>query len=230
MTFPPVATPSLLPIGQLVGALRSGYDAPADAHEIRVGTKVHELSIVEFTAWALAHGDPEPAPDAAPDAGTSPHAWGRAQVAARLRDSGVLGRAGALAAGDPHPVLDALLQRGLLAETPVHGPAAEAFARAYRLTPTLLGLGNSAEDPWSYSIGLFGQELAQVGRAMFEVWAWGPVDPDLWTACESFAEQERAAGGTDPETTDPAAVLAAVLANLHDLLGAQAGYLDVSGG
>jgi hypothetical protein len=221
----PVATPLLLPIGQHVGALRLGYDAPADRHEIRAGTRVHELSAVEFAAWALAHGDPEPAAEAT---GTPPP-WGRAEVSARLRDSGVVGRAGAQAA-DPTALIDALLERGMLAETPAHGPAAVAFARAHRLIPTLLGLGNSAEDPWMFSIGPLGQELIQVGRAMFEVWAWGPVDPDLWTTCESFAESERAAGGTDPETIEPAAVLAAFLANLHFLLGAQAGYLDVSGG
>jgi hypothetical protein len=226
VTFPPVDTPLLLPIGQLVGAQRSGYDAPARGHEVRVGSKVHELSTVEFTAWALAHGDPEPAAEAT----DPPRPWGRAEVAARLRDSGVLGRTGAQAAADPVTLIDALLERGMLAETPTHGPAAVAFARAHRLTPTLLGLGNSATDQWMFSIGLLGQEVVQVGRAMFELWAWGPVDPDLWTVCESFTEQERAAGGTDPDTTEPGAVLAAFLGSVHILLGAQAGYLDVSGG
>jgi hypothetical protein len=123
-------------------------------------------------------------------------------------------------------VVDALLERRFLAEVAPDSDTAVAFARAHRVAPTMYGLGNSAEEPWLYSIGLLGQEMIQVSRPVFELWAWGHVDGDLWRACESFAEQERAAGGTEPEMSDPTRVLAGFLSALHGLLNVQAIYLD----
>ena len=45
-------------------------------------------------------------------------------------------------------------------------------------------LGNAAEEPGLYSIGLFGQELIQVARPVFEMLAWGHLDANLRQAFE----------------------------------------------
>jgi hypothetical protein len=127
---------------------------------------------------------------------------------------------------EPASLVAALLERGFLVEVAPGTGAAVEFARGHRAVPTMYGLGNSPEEPWLYSIGLFGQEMLQVARPVFELWAWGHLDGDLWRACESFAEQERAAGGTEPEVCDPAQVLAGFLGALHGLLNVQAIHLD----
>ena len=205
MSEPP---PLLFPIGLFVGTFPDG--ASGHHHEIRRGAKVQEISDPDLAGWAFAHG----APDAA--SGTDQW-WDRATVERQLRERGI---------ERATDIVDGLLTRGLLAEVPTEGPAAVAFARAHRVVPTLYGLGNSAEHPWRYSIGLLGQELVQVGWPVFEIWAWGDIDGDLWRACESFARQERDAGAADPTTGDPALVLAGFLRALHGLLNAQAAYLD----
>jgi hypothetical protein len=119
-----------------------------------------------------------------------------------------------------------LVEQGLLAVVPTEGPGAYEFARSHRIVPTVMGLGNSPDDPQLYSIGLFGEELAQVGRAVFELWAWSCIEPNLWIACTTFASLERDAGETEAATTDPARVLCGLMAALPDLLHAQVSFLD----
>jgi hypothetical protein len=68
--------------------------------------------------------------------------------------------------------------------------------------------------------------VIRVDRPVFELWAWSGTEPDLWHACESFAAGEVAAGGTEPEVTEPDRVLDGFLGTLHGLLSAQAAYVD----
>jgi hypothetical protein len=82
----------------------------------------------------------------------------------------------------------------------------------------MLGLGNLPDQPWLYSIGLMGQERIRVSRLVFELWAWGHLDGNLWRACETLAKLETADG--------PAEFLDGFLHTLHGLLNAQAAYLD----
>jgi hypothetical protein len=63
---------------------------------------------------------------------------------------------------------------------------------------------------------------------VFDLWAWGHLDANLWLACESFAKLELAGDDADEVTTDPARVLAGFLATLPGLLGAQAAYIDTA--
>jgi hypothetical protein len=209
----PANGPDLLfPIGLLTGTFPD--EAGEHHHEIRRGGKIHELTDAELAAWAFSHGPPEAI------ANVDPH-WTKDAVEERLRGTGI---------AETAAIVDGLLGRGLLVEAPVAGDRAVAFARAHRAVPIMYGLGNSPEEPSRYSIGPLGHEVAQVSWPVYELWAWAHLDGDLWRGCEAFAEQERAAGGTDPIVSDAAQVLAGFLGMLHGLLNAQAVYLDPVGG
>lgn len=216
MSVPHVRPPAdgqpglLFPIGLLTGTFPD--QTGGHHHEIRRGAEIHELSDSELAAWALAHGPP--------DSHIDTHRT-RSAAEQRLRGLGV---------DEAVAIIDGLRDRRLLVEAPTEGNQAVAFARAHRAVPIMYGLGNSPEDPSRYSIGPLGHEVVQVSWPVFELWAWAHLDGDLWRGCQSFAEQERAAGGTDPAASDPARVLAGFLGMLHGLLNAQAVYLDPASG
>ncbi|MEE6258882.1 hypothetical protein [Plantactinospora sonchi] len=201
---------TVLPIGLFVGSFPGDVDDDAELrHEVRRGADIHALSDEEFVAWVAAHGT-----DGTPDGGPP----SRSLLERELRTQDVV---------DPAPILDGLLDRGLLVTVPTDEAAAVDFARTHRVVPTMYGLGNSPEEPDLYSIGLIGSEQLRVTRAVFELWAWSEVDDNLWSACESFAEQERDAGGDDPELCDPRRVLTGFLVALTGLLATEAAHLDV---
>jgi hypothetical protein len=208
-------TALLFPVGHLIarsaGPARSiaaalGAAAPAGRRDarVRVGDVVRPLSHVQFLAWSAAHGDAANASRCT-----------RPEVERWLHDEGV---------DAPDRTVQELLDDHLLAEVDPYGSAVVDFARGHRVNPLLWGLGNSPEEPWLFSIGLMGQEVARVGRTMFEIWAWGPADSDLWSSCQTFAEQE----GRDGDADDPVRVVAGFLDGLHGLLAVQAAYLDAS--
>jgi hypothetical protein len=204
----------VLPIGLLVGTFHDA--APArHHHEIRLGAKVHECTDHELAAWAFAHGPPEGFEDGPADGGPSP--WMAASLVRHLAGLDI---------PDAASIVAGLLGRGLLAELVPGTESATAFARAHRLVPSMYGLGNSADGPGLYSIGLLGHEVIRVDRPVFELWAWADTEPDLWRACESFAAEEVAAGGSEPAVTEPDRVLAGFLGTLHGLLSVQAAHLD----
>jgi hypothetical protein len=208
-----MSVPLVFPIGLLCGTFPD--QTGGHYHEIRRGGKVHELSNSELAAWAFAHGPPNSSVDTG---------WTRSEVEQRLRATGVD------EVDEPATIVAGLLERGLMVEAPTEGDPAVAFARAHRAVPIMYGLGNSPEEPWRYSIGPLGHEVGQVTWPVFHLWAWGHLEPDLWRGCETFAEQERATGGTDPVVSDPARVLAGFLGMVHGLLNAQAVYLDPASG
>ena len=90
----------------------------------------------------------------------------------------------------------------------------------------LLGLGNSPEEPWRYTLGVFDHPLIAVTRAVYDLWEVGELHPTLWAACEELARAERDAGSTEPEATDPALALTAFLGTVHHLLATSAVYLE----
>lgn len=198
-----VAQTVLLPVGLSMGAFPADPDTTAHQYEIRRGTEVHEVSAEQYAAWAFVH-DVHPL-------------WTRVEVERRLPEIGI---------AEAGPVIDDLLDRRLLAEVAPGGPGAVTFARAHRAVPTMCGMGNLADDPWCYLIGAHGRPAVRVSWPVFDIWAWGHTDGDLWRACQSFAEREHATGGTDPVLRDPAQLLAGFLAALPSLLAAHAVYLD----
>jgi hypothetical protein len=196
----------VFPVGLLVGTYYSRNDAEGHHHEIRSGGKIHELTDTELVAWIGAHGAPDEL------AGVT---W---------TDTELLRHLTAQRVPKPAPLVDGLLDRRLLVELAPGTDDAVTFARTHRVVPTMLGLGNSAEQPWLYSIGQIGRERIQVSRLVFELWAWGHVDGDLWRACEQLAALEKA---TDDSPADgPAEILDGFLTTLHGLLNAQAAYID----
>ncbi|GAA1030193.1 hypothetical protein GCM10009557_21340 [Virgisporangium ochraceum] len=195
----------VLPVGQLVGTYHDPADAGGHHHEVRVGGQIHELTDTELVTWVSAHAAPDDRVDDGP--------WTTAALLRQLTTQGV---------PRPAALVDTLFDRRLLTEVVPGGDGAVTFARAHRVVPTMLGLGNLPDQPWLYAIGLMGQERIRVSRLVFELWAWGHLDENLWHACDALAALEKA----DGEVAGPAEVLEGFLHTLHGLLNAQAAYLD----
>lgn len=186
----------VVPIGRYLGLLPVDRPAgPALEHTVRLGGRRVELSDGEHLVWAMAHGVP-----AATDLGR----WDRTALRRHLPDDVML-----------NAVLQRLVTAGLVME--VGGPAA-GFARAVRLLPQALGLGNDAGDGTTFRIGFPGEVLAVVPAEVFRLWSFAGAEPDLYTACE------RAATVTD----SPDAFARAVLGSLHILLSANVACLDTA--
>ncbi|HEY0448951.1 hypothetical protein [Actinophytocola sp.] len=189
----------VLPVGHDLGAFHPG-DGAAAVRQVRLGAEIVELSTEEFQVWSLAHGIPSGDTVSCTPADLSSPLSSPDAVAA-LRD------------------------RGLLAE--VTPDSAQRFAAAHRLLPLALGLGNTAEEPWLFSVGLLYQPLVMMTGALFDLWQWAHLSPDLWLACRESAEVATRAGADDADVTDPARVLAGALGSLHQLLVARVACLDV---
>lgn len=210
MTSHPAA-PLVVPIGHCAGAY---YDVagPAQAWEhtfqVRVGPDIVALTDQQFAVWGLAHGTPDRPADLA---------WDRTALLAAAERGGL---------PDAAAVLDFLLADHLVAEVAPGTEAAVDFARRYRLVPLLLGLGNTADEPGLYSVGLIGQPLVSMSSTAYDLYQWAHLDPDLWVACEGAAATAVRVGIDEPTATDPHRLLDALLVSLHTLLGPNAVYLD----
>jgi hypothetical protein len=189
----------ILPVGHCVGAQPAGIDDRTSLLVHRGGQLV-ELTEAELAAWFIA------ASAVTPERPTT-----RAAIERLLADAGHHNPAG---------LVDDLLIRQLLAQTPRSGPAAAAFARTYHLRPSLLGLGRSRRRAGCAGIGLPGREVVSVSAAVYELWAQAATHPTLWRACESIATS------SDGATSTPENVLAVLLAELHLLLATAAAWLD----
>jgi hypothetical protein len=198
------AEPLVFPVGLLCGTYYDEDDAGGHHHEVRRGGRIHDLTDTELAAWLFAHGRPDAPTDETP--------WTAPELLRFLAEQQV---------AKPAPLVDSLLERGLLVEVARSGDGMAAFAGSHRVVPIMQGLGNSPDEPWMYSIGLMEQERIQVSRPVFDVWAWSHLDDTLWRACEVIAAQDGADGDADPS-----AVLAGFLSTLHGLLNAQAAYID----
>jgi hypothetical protein len=200
------AEPLLVPIGHDVGALYA--DGGGRRQQIRAGTSLVELADPEYVCWLLAHGtDNEDLPTR----------------------SSVLAAAGKLdlAVDDLAAITDQLIADGLLAEVTPEAESAVAFAQRYQLVPLMMGLG--PEPDGLQIIGLYGQPIAQVSGAVYDVWAWAHLTPHLWVACQDAAEVARRVGVTAPEETEARDVLTGILRSVHGLLCVRAAYLDRRG-
>jgi hypothetical protein len=198
----------VLPIGQLNGLT---YVHPgSDEHTVvvRRGAEFLDLDDEQFAVWGRAHGSVD-------DAGE--RGFTRAELAAAVREH----------VAEPDRVLDGLLAEHLLVELAPGPDGARAFAAGHRLVPLMLGLGNSAEDLGASYLGLFDRPVVNLSPALFDLVAWGHLDPDLEVAVQAVAAVGREAGVTDPAATDPEALLGALLSQVHALLTPNAAYLDV---
>ncbi|MGQ0840908.1 hypothetical protein [Actinokineospora sp.] len=194
----------LVPIGHSLGAFHPG-DGTDHVQQVRVGADVVELGDTDFGLWALAHGLPD-------------SAGGPAVPCTR---------AGLREAAADTDSLPGFLRTGLIAEVTPGSAESVEFASTHRLVPLALGLGNDAEQPWLYSVGLLYQPLVLMTGALYDLWQWAHLAPDLWSACREAAGVAEAAGVTEPEQTQPELVLAGLFGSLHQLLSAHVACVDV---
>ena len=188
----------LVPVGHDLGPW-PGTEPGEFRFQVRAGDQVLELDNLRFAVWLLAH-------DGAPP-----------------RRDDVLAAAEALGvdAEQAGAALEGLLADGLVAE--IGDPAssnrsARRFAEEHRLVPLMLGLRPDAEDADLRIVGLLDVPLVQVSAALYDLWLWAHLSPDLWRACTAAAGPAGSAG--------PDEVLSEVLAAVHPLLASRAAYLD----
>ena len=190
------------PLGHLIG-VRS----VVDQFDVRIGATLHSLTSAEFGVWAMAHGP----------ADHVPRPWTPDALAAQ---------AAAVGLPDCSRRLGRLEDQGLVALAAPGTSSARELAERVRMVPLVLGLGNSAEAPDAYSVGLPGRPLAVLSAAAYDLFEWAHMETSLWRACEGAAATAARVGVTDTAATDPAALLGSLLGDLHRLLTPNAVHLD----
>lgn len=193
----------VFPVGHYVGERH-----PEGVQVVRVGEEHQALTDDEFGVWVLAHG--------APVGGTAE--WTTDDVLGLADETG-------LAGARRH--LQTLTGKGLLALVPTRGgPEAVAFLESHRLTPLLVGLGNTEADPDSYALGfpLLDEPVAVVPAGSYELWQWGHIAPSLrhtWDVRLKVAADLNQPTGT-------AEALHGLLADLRLLLVNGCAHLDLA--
>lgn len=202
----------LFPVGHYMGPFHPERGAPSRHHIVRVGWDTPKLpDDTHFEVWAFTHGLPARI-DHVP--------WTRRAVVRVAADAGV---------PDAEPILDALLELGVVVQVVPGTPGAVEFARRHRVHSLLVGLGNGPEDPFLDGIGLPGlPPLARVEPRVYELWQWAHLWPDLWSACQGFTEAAREAGTPDGVEPDPERWLDFALGGLRTLIAHNAAYLDAA--
>ena len=198
----------LFPIGHCFGAY---YESPSSTDhffQVRVGPDVISLNDEQFALWGLAHGTPDRDLN---------QPWGR---------RGVLEAAGRAGVPDREKVLDSLVADNLIAETTPDTDSAVDFARRHRMVPLMLGLGNTADEPRLYSVGMIGQPIVSMSSMAYDLYEWAHMDSNLWLACQGAAATAVRVGIEDSVATDPLLMLNALLGTLHILISPNAVYLD----
>lgn len=207
----PKTSTLIFPVGHYMGPFHPGPGEPVKHHTVRVGwqtPKLHDDD--EYGVWAIAHG-------VVRRLDTTP--WTRAVVEDTVRNAGV---------DEPARIVDALLERGLLAEVTPGTPQAVEFANAYRVQSLMVGLGNTPDEPLLTGIGLPGLPPAvRVEPFSAELWEWGHIFPNLWGVCTMFTEVNAEMEQPDADT-DPESVLTRLLNSLHLLIAPNAMYLDAA--
>lgn len=159
----------LVPVGQDLGPERTGPSASGYVYRVFDGVDVHELDDDEYGVWKAAAGDPR----------SGDAAWGPELAMAAARRSGI---------DDPSAAMDDLVERGLLAEVLIGSEDAIRFSVLHRVDARMHILGASADLVPGAAIGLPGQPLTAVSADCANLFLYGPVYDDLWTACGAVAE------------------------------------------
>jgi hypothetical protein len=180
-------TPLVVPLGQFFG---TRYAGGTHARNVRLGADVIPLDDPHFGAWALMHGLPDR---------VAGRPWTRAAVADAAGTS-------------VDQLVDGLIEERLAVEVDPAGGV--AFARAHRMGHRMLGLGNTAEQPELFAIGLFDRPMVYVTRDVYDLWDACQLAGSLWEACEAVA----------PDRPDELA--RSFLGNLHHLLAMSLVYVE----
>jgi hypothetical protein len=190
------------PIGQLIRVR-----AADDEFHVRIGARLERLSSADFSVWAMAHGP----------ADHVPRPWTPDALAAQATAVGL---------ADAPDRLVRLAETGLVALAAPGTGSGLTLARQVRMVPLVLGLGNSAENPDAYAVGLPGRPLAVLSAAAYDLFEWATMETSLWRACEGAAATAARVGIDDPLARDPEALAASLLGDLHRLLTPNAVCLD----
>lgn len=197
----------VFPVGHDLGAFHPGRGRPVARYEIRAGRTTYGLPTGdEYRVWLVAHGVPG-----------QPLTWPRYR--ADLRASGVPDAAG---------IAGRLAADGLLWRVPPSGDAAVGFAARHRVMPLMTAVGMAEETPpEGYSLGLPGHPTVHVDSLGYWLWLWGGQWDSLWHASAALAGTRLGAAVGDG---DPRACLAAVLAELPQLISSGTACLDAAAG
>lgn len=188
---------NVFPIGHYVGERH-----PDGLQLVRVGLVHQTMTPDEFGVWVLAHGTGD---------ATS---WAETDLLALAAQANLPGVPAAI---------ERLTSVGALAR--VARDQRVAFAETYRLEPLLVGLGNSAEDPDTFAVGLPGlPPVAMVSAESYELWQWSAISPSLWHTCEVRAKVDVGLGGP----AGAADLVDDVLDELRPLLANSCAYLDLA--
>jgi hypothetical protein len=197
----------LIPVGHDLGVLYPESGSDRHRQQVRLGAEVMELEDQDFAVWLLAHGT---------DSDDRPTRESLTERAGKL----------GLATDAVGVAIERFLVDGLLVAVDPVSDAVVRFAQEHQLFPLLHGLGPDPEQPWLQTIGMLNQPVVQVSNALYDVWAWTQLAPELWTGCQDAAMVAKQIGVTSPEEIDPRQVLSGVLGQVHGLLCVRAAYFD----
>src|SRR5262245_9141824 len=152
----------IVPVGLSLGPsyrLVTPPDPDPEFWAVRLGTESEELNDDEFQVWGRAFLDPER------------HERLEVNRQTLRRDLVASGKGPT----DPDPVIDRLLDRGLLVEFDPDGPL-EAVFRRLKLFPLAEGMGNTPEEPYRYHIGHNGVSHVKTTPLVVGLWAFSSHD------------------------------------------------------
>jgi hypothetical protein len=205
----------IVPVGLNLGPVFR-YVTPPDptpGHwEVRLGDDSEELTDEEFYVWGRAFLDPER------------HA--RLEIG---RDSL---RRDAIAAGDgdPEPIIDQLLERGLLVEYDTEESLEKAFRRL-RIFPLAEGMGNTPEETDRFHLGHNGVSLVKVSYTIYGMLVFSStVGQSLWDACVNFqtGAVDLREAGEDVEATAASDVAREIAVTAPMMIASGCAFFDVA--
>ncbi|NUS72224.1 MAG: hypothetical protein HOQ05_02335 [Corynebacteriales bacterium] len=198
----------LVPIGHAVGPLYPLTGTPeADNYEIRIGDGIFNVDAEELRIWSLIHGDPK-------------------KVVSEMPSRKMMYEAaGDLPISQINMLIDRLRDFGLIMEFTPGGQAARAFGYQHKVNPLAVGLGNTEQAPWYFSIGLPNAARVIVAHGVYHLWMFGHRHASLWEACLYLASERKALARADLES-DPDRLLAQFLDALPALVATACVYVD----
>lgn len=210
---PPVIVPVGLPLGY-DHSLGVPEDHPDTFFHVHLGLEYEDLTLEEFVAWGAAFADPV--------------RHGRLEVTRAHLEERLRTAEGDDRMAEPGPVVERLLERGLLVEfEPAEGPLEELF-RAVQVFPLGDGMGNTAERPDMYHIGVSGESQVSVPPELYAIWSYAMTCGSLWEACVALAEgaDEDLAPGEQPMLMAPEALARGMAGALPAMISAGCAFLD----
>jgi hypothetical protein len=193
------ASPLVFPLGHYVGVRQSD-----ERHLIRVGFEHQSVSAGDFGLWVLAHGPAE----------VGHGRWTTEQLYELAAAAGL---------SEPAAGTDRLVGQGVIALVPPE--LEQAFVRAHRMQSLMVGLGNTADAPDVFRVGLPGMATpVTLDQSSYELWQWGGMVPDLWRSCEVRA----AVAEKLDVRVNPDELVGELIGDLRVLLAHSCAYLDVA--